>query len=273
MYPPVIYLTDCFDDNAQARISARTAALFGQPPAVFALSGPSPESLASLTLLDTLLSMERLGEAAVPTITLVNIAPRNGEWPNGAPFCFFRYGPHLVVSTLNFRVLALTSKHLGVQQVYTTDIRTTLNAAAQSWAALTPREIEEIATSQFRSLWYVTLLAKWLADGRAIPAEPTLLPGPEDEPAAVCVVDNFGNCKLDRTPDDLGVVRGSFVKVLNYREDSVTQVPFYNRLSEVPAGETALVVGSSGVGLAELIVAGGSAAARLGLHEGMPVFP
>jgi S-adenosyl-l-methionine hydroxide adenosyltransferase len=273
VYPPVTVLTDCFDDNARARTSARISALFGAAPTMSALRGPAPEATASLTLLDVLGSVAHLGEQAPPTITILNIAPRDGRWPNGAPFCFFRHGPHLVISTLSLRSLALVSRYLGVRAVQTTDVRTVLDAAAANWATLTTHEIDLITTSQFRSLWYVPLLTKWLADGRDVPAATTPLAQTDDDAAEVCVVDNFGNCKLNRTPEELGAGPGSSVKVRDHRIDSFIEVPFLNRLSDVPAGETALIVGSSAFGLAELVVAGGSAAARLGLHEGFPVFP
>ena len=169
--PPIISLTDCTDPNAVARQSARLAALFGRSPAILPLTGADPEGTAALTLLDVLRAGgELLGGAGSPTVVLVNIAPRDGHWPNGVPFCYFRHAGHLVVSTLNPRVLEPLRRHLGVTEVAVTDVREVVEAAAAGWAELRPAEVEEIVRTQFRSLWYVPLLARWLVDGRPVPA-------------------------------------------------------------------------------------------------------
>ena len=169
--PPIISLTDCTDPNALARQSARLAALFGRSPAILPLTGADPEGTAALTLLDVLRAgSELLGGAGSPTVVLVNIAPRDGHWPNGVPFCYFRHAGHLVISTLNPRVLEPLRRHLGVTEVAVTDVREVVEAAAAGWAELRPAEVEEIVRTQFRSLWYVPLLARWLVDGRPVPA-------------------------------------------------------------------------------------------------------
>lgn len=179
--PPVISLTDCADPNALARQSARIAALFGATPSVLPLAGPDPEGVAALTLLDLLRATDLVGGPTHPAVVLVNIAPRDGHWPNGAPFCYFRHREHLVISTLNPRVLAPLSTFLGLTEVHVTDVREVLEAAAAQWAELAPAEVEEIARTQFRSLWYVPLLARWLVDGRPVPARPHALVTPGQE--------------------------------------------------------------------------------------------
>ena len=148
--PPIISLTDCTDPNAVARLSARVAALFGHSPTVVPLAGADPQGTAALTLLDVLRAGgELLGVAGRPTVVLVNIAPRDGHWPNGVPFCHFRYGGHLVISTLNERVLEPLPRHLGVTQVQVTDVREAVEAAAAAgWSDLRPAEIEEIVGTQ-----------------------------------------------------------------------------------------------------------------------------
>jgi hypothetical protein len=241
MYP-ITYLTDCYDGNARARLSTRIGALFGQSPAIIALDGPDPESFAALTLLDCLRSTEGL---AGPTITLLNLAPRDGHWPNGVPFCFFRYGEHLVASTFNPRALALVRRELGITEVFVTDIAEVLDAVD-----FDPVQAERIATTQFRSLWYLPLLARWVADHRAIPSTPTPIPVTPDEGPLVTVIDNFGNCKLDRAPAEL----------------KLTGIPRYPHLTAVPRNQLGLIPGSSDV--AELVIRGGSAAKVLGLQQG-----
>ena len=274
--PPIISLTDCTDPNAVARLSARLAALFGRTPAVLPLDGADPEGTAALTLLDVLRSTELLGGAGEPTVILVNIAPRDGHWPNGVPFCYFRVREHLVISTFNPRVLEPLRRYLGVEAVEVTDVREVVRAAAEGWAEFGPAQVDEIARTQFRSLWYVPLLARWLVDGRPVPSRTEVLVNGADAGAAdagssarVAVVDNFGNCKLDLPAEQLpGYAVAGAVPVYD-RESGVTrEVPCHPRLVDVPRGEPGIITGSSGYGFAELVVRGGSAARLFGLREG-----
>ncbi|WP_116947233.1 SAM hydroxide adenosyltransferase [Jiangella endophytica] len=261
MYPPITYLTDCSDTNARARLATRMAALFGRSPVLLPLDGPAPVEAAGLTLLDVLLSTRLLGEDGFATATLVNVAPRDGRWPNGAPFGWFRHGRHTVFTTYDPVLLEPVRRHLGVTSVSVTDARTVL--AAAEWAAIGEPDAVDVAATQFRSLWYLPLLAKWVLDDRPVPFTAVELPAP-DRPDAVHValVDNFGNCKLTCTAADLGVVEGDRVAV------GPTKVPYRRRLSDVPVGTAAVVTGSSGPGLLELVVNGGSAAAEFGLRAG-----
>jgi hypothetical protein len=272
-HTPVIALTDCADANAVARQSARIATLFGAAPTVLPLTGPDPEGAAALTLLDVLRATETTGGPAHPVVVLVNIAPRDGHWPNGAPFCYFRLGGHLVISTLNERVLAPVAAHLGVTAVRVTDVREVLERAAAEWAELAPAEIEQVVATQFRSLWYVPLLARWLVDGRPVPATERPLGGTPAEGAdgrvRVAVVDNFGNCKLDRPAAALpGYTDRHGLTVHSAREGRAVRVRCFDRLPDVPYGEPGITTGSSGAGFAELVVRGGSAAELFGLKEG-----
>jgi hypothetical protein len=267
--PPVISLTDCTDPNAVARQTTRLATLFGSTPTVLPLRGADPEGTAALTLLDILRATQLLGGAGEPTVILVNIAPRDGHWPNGVPFCYFRVGEHLVISTLNARVLAPLRRYLGVESVEVTDVREALNAAAAGWAEFTEAQVDEIARTQFRSLWYVPLLARWLVDGRPVPSRTELIAEDAESAPRVAVVDNFGNCKLDVPAERLpGYAAGGSVPVLDRGTGSTVDVPCYSRLVEVPRGEPGIITGSSGYGFAELVIRGGSAARLFGLREG-----
>ena len=263
---PITYITDCSDGNARARLSTRIGALFGQSPTIVAADGPDPESFAALTLLDCLQSLALLGEDGHPTITLLNIAPRDGRWPNGVPFCFFWHGKHLVASTFNPRALSLVRRELGIDRVYVTDIREAVTAAGFSAA-----DIEKIAGTQFRSLWYLPLLAKWVAGGRAIPSTETVVPEAlEDEPV-VSVIDNFGNCKFDCEPAAIGFAVGATLPVAGRTQDgtlTVTDVTCYLHLTDVPRGDAGLIVGSSGTGFVELVIRGGAAATAFRLQPG-----
>ncbi|MCY0920623.1 MULTISPECIES: SAM hydroxide adenosyltransferase [unclassified Streptomyces] len=270
---PVVALTDCADPNALARQSARIATLFGGTPTVLPLGGPDPEGAAALTLLDLLRSTDLTGGPTRPVVVMVNIAPRDGHWPNGVPFCYFRHGQHLVISTVNHRVLAPLVTYLGLEEVQVTDVREVLEAAAAGWAELADTEVEEIVRTQFRSLWYVPLLARWLADGRPVPAQPLAVRPPAEEAVRVAVVDNFGNCKLDRPAVELPGYDGTDGLTVHSRRDGRgVRVRCYDRLPDVPLGEPGITVGSSGIGFAELVVRGGSAAELFGLTQGDQVF-
>ncbi|MFH8842421.1 SAM hydroxide adenosyltransferase [Streptomyces sp. NPDC017868] len=271
--PPVVSLTDCADANALARQSTRIATLFGATPTVLPLTGPDPEGAAALTLLDLLRSTDLIGGPTQPVVVLVNIAPRDGHWPNGVPFCWFRHGQHLVISTLNHRVLAPLAAYLGVTEVHVTDVREVLEAAAADWAELAPGEVEEMVRTQFRSLWYVPLLARWLADGHEVPARTEAVQPPAAREVRIAVVDNFGNCKLDLPAVELpGYEDAKGLLVHNRHEGRDVEVRCYDRLPDVPYGEPGITVGSSGVGFAELVVRGGSAAEVFGLRQGDQIF-
>jgi len=267
---PITYITDCSDGNARARLSTRIGALFGQSPTIVAADGPDPEAFAALTLLDCLRSTESLGEDGRPTITLLNIAPRDGQWPNGVPFCYFRYGDHLVAGTFNARALSLVRRELGVEQVHVTDIREALEAA-RAWADFTVAEIQKIAATQFRSLWYLPLLAKWIIDDRPVPSTRTAVPLTTDDEPTVSVIDNFGNCKFDCRPTDIGFAIGAVLPVAGRAANgtiTLTDVTCYRHLTDVPRGTPGLVPGSSGSDFVELVIRGGSAAHHFGLQPG-----
>ncbi|SEL13865.1 SAM hydroxide adenosyltransferase [Streptacidiphilus jiangxiensis] len=269
---PVVALTDCADANAQARQAARIAALFGSTPSILPLTGEDPDAAAALTLLDLLRATELTGGPTHPLVLLVNIAPRDGHWPNGSPFCWFEYRGHLVVSSWNERVLSPLAAHLGITQVHITDVREVVEAAAADWAEFTPEQVEEIVRTQFRSLWYVPLLARWLVDGRPVPARPQTLTAPatvQTENPRIAVIDNFGNCKLDVPADALpGYAQGGAITVHSRHDGRPVQVRCYDRLPDVPRGEPGFTTGSSGVGFAELVVRGGSAAELFALRQG-----
>ncbi|MFI6680763.1 SAM hydroxide adenosyltransferase [Kribbella sp. NPDC050470] len=268
MYP-ITYITDCSDGNARARLSTRIGALFGQTPTIVAADGPDPEAFAALTLLDCLRSTQSLGEDGHPTITLLNIAPRDGAWPNGVPFCYFWFGQHLVASTFNPRALALVRRELDIDKVFVTDIREVL--AAASWTNLTPADVDTIADTQFRSLWYLPLLAKWVADDRPVVSTATVVPLTPDEPPTVSVIDNFGNCKLNCLPAEAGFALGETLPVTHRTltgDTTITHVTCYPHLTAVPRNTPGLIPGSSGTGYLELVIRNASAATHFNLQPG-----
>jgi hypothetical protein len=277
MTPPIMYLTDCADPNAQHRLCGRISALFGAAPTLFGVGGPAPDLEAALTLLDTLKSAtELLGCQALPSIFLVNVAPRGdtSTWPNGTPFCYFWYEGHLVVSTLEGRTLSLVRRYLGVKTVKLVDIPTVMKAALD-WTTLTEADVDKVANTQFRSLWFVPLLARWVWDGQDVPHDEHPLSEMELGPV-VAYVDSFGNCKIVADPATVTFVEGQELAVRHGQEGQ--QAPFTEsvrcdqRLADVPLGHPALVIGSSAGGFVELVVQRGNASKRFGLGVGDWVF-
>ena len=87
------------------------------------------------------------------------------------------------------------------------------------------------------------------------------------EEPVVAVVDNFGNCKLDR---DLGLAPGEVVTVAQ-GNDALVDVTCYPHLTAVPRNSPGIIPGSSGTGFTELVIRGGSAADAFGLQPGDPL--
>jgi len=272
MNKPILFITDCADPNAVARQSARAVSLTGYLPTIVALPTEKADHTASLILLDTLLATETLGQSARPFVVILNTAPRDGRYPNGVPFCFFWLDSVLVVAPFNGRVLSLVRRHLGIKQVYITDAAEVVATAAKSWADISSSEVEALSDTQFRSLWYAPLLASWVSDGFPLPCRLDDVPTEDEtEYPVVAVIDNFGNCKLNRPADEIGFRSGRVLRIRTSHGDGWTDmrpVRCYQRLVEVPRGELGLTVGSSGVNFAELVVRNGSAADRLGLEAG-----
>lgn len=277
MAPPITYLTDCADSNARQRLCARIAALFGATPALFGVAGPNADLEAGLTLLDALqAATQQLGCPAQPSIFLVNVAPRGDTdlWPNGTPFCYFWYRGHLIISTLDGRTLSLIRRYLGVVIVQVVDIATVMKAAA-GWTDLSDDQAEMVANTQFRSLWFVPLLARWVWDSQEVPSTEHTLLEIDLEPM-VAVVDNFGNCKILADLKVMAFTHGKKLAVHHQRWWRfiwpTRRVRCYERLADVPRGEAALVIGSGAEGFVELVVQRGSASRRFGLKVGDRVF-
>ena len=172
MYP-ITYITDCSDGNARARLSTRIGALFGQSPTIVAADGPDPESFAALTLLDCLRSAESC--SARKAIRPSRCSTSRPATASGRTACRSASSATAGTSSPAPSTPARSPWYAGssaIDRVYVTDIREVVAAGR----TIRPAEIEKIADTQFRSLWYLPLLAKWVADGRAVPSTETAIP-------------------------------------------------------------------------------------------------
>ncbi len=244
------------------RQATRISTLFGLNPSLVAINNYS-ELEASGNIIDVLDASD--GQNGV---LLVNSAPRHKKkWPNGTPFGYFYYRKTLVVTTIDGLCLSLVKKFSLTPEICLTDVPTVVDHMIKE-GHLDPHLRDTIAKSQFRSFDYMPRLAKWIEDGLEVPHEKYSIDEVEDAPNAVWWVDNFGNCKTTLLKEDVGFEPG---KILNTK---FGEIKCYTQLRDVPVGEAAVTIGSSGLGdkrFLEIIVQGKSAADTLGIEVGSEV--
>lgn len=246
----ITIINDCRDDNARVRQQTKLQSLF-RVSANFL--GVKSELEAAGNLIDILAAGR--GE---PGVILVNVAPRNGQakkWKNGTPFAYFYYRKTLVVSSIAGETLSLVKK---------------LKLADYLTFIEPPKELEKIFTeSQFRSFSFLPEVAAELIAGQKLGEEKLPISEVPETPAAIWWLDNFGNAKTTLTYDDL--------KLKNDRAETVWgPLPFYQRLSQVPDGQIAIIIGSSGLPnrqFIEIVKQGGSATENLKLQTGQTFLP
>lgn len=244
------------------RQATRISTLFGLNPSLVAINNYS-ELEAAGNIIDVLDASD--GQNGV---LLVNSAPRHKKkWPNGTPFAYFYYKKTLVATTIDGLCLSLVKKFGLVDEICLTDVPTVVDYMIKE-GHLDPHLRDTISKSQFRSFDYLPRLAKWIEDGLEIPHEKYLIEKVEDVPNAIWWVDNFGNCKTTLLREDIGFEPGKIIKT------KFGEFKCYTQLRDVPLGEAALTIGSSGLHdkrFLEIIVQGKSAAEKFGIIVGSKV--
>lgn len=270
---PVAIINDCSRDaNGRGRQELRVQSLFGSTPVSFPVNN---DAEAAFNLIDA------LDATLVPGVFLVNIAPRNGEaknFENGSPFCFFWHENSLVVATDRGHALDLVSKLDIAQSVIELDIHRAASILADGDKDLEDR----IITTQFRSFEFVPRIAFYLFSRRCLDTafwgEPRVIQ--RTFASAICVVDNFGNCKTCCLPEEIDFEDGAEIEVL----PGARATCYVGGLKSVPDnGTLALIIGSSGYKdkrFVEIVLNGGSAAEHLTVanngrvvSSGLTVFP
>ncbi len=253
---PVFAFTDCKDSNAIVRLTARLQALFPDKP-IYA-NGINSDLEASGCIVDTL---DALRKGLNSHIIIGNLAPREEKkHKNGAPFYFGYIKDEIVIA--NYTCFSLCAKLGLIDTIYETDVYTVCREF------LDEDEAKRIANSQFRSFEYVPLLAMWVYEKKDIPnTEISIHP---DANQKIWWVDNFGNVKTTFTRDEILLkVKEGYVDIsIN---DNIMTFPFYEKLSDVPVHERAVIIGSSGYGnirFAEIVIQGKSAASEFKLSVG-----
>lgn len=248
----ITIINDCHDDNAAGRQMARAASLMNASVSIVGVEDYGDLSAAG-NLIDVL---DGYGDSE--GVVLVNVAPRHKgskKWPNGTPFCYFKVKNVLVVSSFDGYTLSLVKKFGLCNSVALMDIPVATSAMV-SGGAITEEERARIINSQFRSFDFVPRAAAFLYNGNTVPAETVPVNEIPDVPHAAWWVDNFGNVKTTLFKDDVGFENGKRIQT-QWGELVCT-----TRLADVPKGEAALTVGSSGYGpdrFLEVVIQGGRA--------------
>lgn len=259
----VTLITDCTDANARGRQEMRVRELFDITPVFVDLPStltPSVSLEASGNLVDMLaIAGEEEG------IILANVAPRNGEerqWGNGTPFGYFRYKRSLVVTTLSGYMLSLPHKLELIEQYDIIDMEATLTHMWQG-GMMNEEDVTPILQSQFRSLDFLSRVAKWISDGHEAVVSSFDIDAIPDAPASIWCEDSFGNLKTTLLADEIEKGKKLETRFGNFQ--------IIETLADVPEGTAAAIVGSSGIrgrNFIELTVQGKRAAQELQAHAG-----
>lgn len=267
----ITIINDSKDDNAKVRQEIRYAHLFPRTHISFigidSAFGDAATISAAGNLIDALDASE-----GNPGVIAVNVAPRGNiktDGVNGSAFCYFWYKKTLIISTIKGYNLSLIKKFKLTDTVYVLDIPTVLEYIEKR-GLITKELSNHVTNTQFRSFEFQPRVAKWLYDKIQISNTKVQIDKFPDIPTAVWHIDSFGNAKTTLTINDLKLKTKDLpIKV----DTNLGTFNFYNRLKDVPRNETALYIGSSGIGQNRFIELAtqhtpGSAAKKLNLKVG-----
>lgn len=254
-------INDCRDPDAMMRQSVRITSLLGCGVVPTPVRTDFEASHELVNALDAAKGDER-------AVVFANVAPRNGhsrKWGNGTPFVYFEVENTLVLASVEGNTLSLAKK-LGLlpNPLQLLEVKEVMLSLI-SQGKVEREEGEAIIHSQFRSFTFLPLAASFILSGENLPTteyDAELIPEAE---AWVVYKDNFGNCKTSLLPEDVEFTEGKVVRT------RFGEFPCIPHLADVPDGETALTIGSSGYGekrLLEIVINGDFAAKRLGIRIG-----
>lgn len=261
-HPFSALITDCRDENARGRQLARLSIFL---PAGTAFVGVKNDLEAAGNLVD-ILDAGAGGEGVV----LVNVAPRAGvqaKWENGTPFGYFWYKKTLVIATIDGLTFSLVKKLAVAKNIHVLKIPEVTEIMFKH-GMVSKAEMSSMTETQFRSFEFLPRAAALLISEKNLPARELLLADVLDAPRAIWWVDNFGNCKTTLLACDVLVDSSQRVQL------SVGDFPYFEHLRDVPDGERAVIVGSSGIlekRFLEIIIQGKNAAAEINLSCGVDV--
>lgn len=259
----ITIINDCRDFNARGRQIARLQSIFQKP---INFVGVANDLEAAGNLMDILDAHENRDG-----VILVNVAPRHGEgkkYPNGTPFGYFWYQNTLVVSTIAGLSLSLVKKLHITPNIKVLDIHQCLEEMAQK-EKIKPEQIDYIEKTQFRSYDFVPRIAKYLLEYQEAPHDLLDVSEIANVQRTIWWIDNFGNCKTTLLKEEIELLSNGNVQT------KFGELPFYPRLKDVPNGEKAIIVGSSGLyekRFLEIIIQGKSAAEYFGVSTSSNIF-
>jgi hypothetical protein len=278
-------ITDCKGENEAGRQIARYASL-GLGPANLVGIGSGLDDDATIETAGNLVDILDATEGKRGVI-VANVAPRGNreDGENGTQFSYFYYGKTLVIAIVKGYTFSLVKK-LGItDSVKLLETSEVLEHAVFA-GLINAKQAAQINKSQFRSFDFVPRVAQWLLQGAILPSKPYPLSTVSDIPSCIWHIDSFGNAKTTLFAKDLSSLNfertQSVEKTGSIHTGQVDNAHintnfgvfnYYERLKDVPAGETAIYTGSSGIGskrFIEIATQGvaGSAAATLKLKVG-----
>ena len=282
---PIAYITDCRDENGKGRLKARLTGLF--PGCSVQFVGVSTDYEAALNLVDIVDAYD-----GRPGIILANVARREGlerksKWPNGPPFAWLQLGNIDIFTTVDGYVVSLLQRMLGRDlKLFVYDIPATV-----PHMGLSAERQAQVINTQFRSFDYLPLLAAQLLGYASLPVTSVISEIP-NMPLAFFVLTLSGTSKQTHCQRMWACTMERWHQALSWRSESMMHVqakggrsasvgfrnvlhlPFYNRLKDIPDGQVALTIGSSGLGskrFLEIMQQGASAASTLALQSGINI--
>ena len=234
-------VTDCKGENETGRQISRFNSLGLGPTNLIGVdSGLSANATieAAGNLIDVLDATE--GKKGV---IVVNVAPRGNkkDGENGTRFCYFYYKKTLVIATIGGYTLSFVKSFGITKKINLVDTKEVLSLAI-SKKLISNDLAEYIARSQFRSFDFAPRLAKWLIDEIKIPSKDSSLNPYSSVPNCIWHTDSFGNAKTTILTQDIKL------KTIDKVKTNIGTFKFYERLKDIPDGETAIYTGSSGLG-------------------------
>lgn len=228
-----VIINDCQDENARVRQMSRMASLIDTH---ISFVGTTTDIEAAGNLIEVLDAT-----AGRPGIILLNVAPRGGhtrKWENGTPFGYVWYHKTLIVGTVDGLCFSGLKKFGLAEDIKLLDTHSSAEAMLAA-GFITEAEAAHIPLTQFRSFDFTPRVAAFLFTGNDTPTESYPMSNVPDLPVAIWWIDNFGNCKTTLTEND---VAGKAELTSRFGT-----FPLYKQLKDVPDGEAAFTIGSSGL--------------------------
>ncbi len=252
----VSIINDCKDENAKGRQVARAGSLFLSPVNFVSVKNDIEASGNLVDLLDAY--QDNKG------VILLNVAPRNGKakkWKNGTPFGYFYFKNVLIVSSVDGFCLSLAKKFELFEKINVIDFKKAVFEMSEK--GFLSKETEKyLLKTQFRSYEFLPLVASYLLKNEKIASFQMPASDIEDMKKNIWWIDNFGNCKTSILKEDVDLSDGFF-------HTKKGSFKFFESLKDVPDGQSAVVVGSSGMSkkrFLEIVVQGGSAQKEFGFE-------